>query len=657
MYFATPKEPVAMKSAQKILTLIVAAALTLTLLVVISSERTVDALDASRDAALAIDATPTQGVERQAIRKELGEHTANRDGFYWAPRGSRFVFAIESRTSSQVRQEQGSSPRITYTVAGEIELLVVDRIPGELMVQVTCLEAAIGLQADGNAESADTVSEKIAAELRHKSFLRMQSDGQFLGIRFAPEMSAETRGFLRSLVGAMQFPVRDDSPTWESDEADSTGLASYRYTWELRPAASKPGLLRRHKLGYKSFGEGNANLSIGVTGTAEARMCVDRGFVIGGEIRETLELPVAEMKATIATESDSRFDLIAHDTITDLPQADWAAGFGPLQGHADAELIAAQNETERMRRQLAGVDLQQLIQEILLLVEAGDLRSDALFAAREQLRWMVKLSPELLEELQRVLLDPSLSAQAQMTLLGAVGSAGTPEAESCLNGLLASGRNGNGLRRAAAMSLFHIEKPVRQTARTLQHVFRDSATDSGLASTSILVLGAFASDASSEATTDLVDQLLAMEQTAIQRGMLTSWLEALGNARTTRALTPATRHLADSRPEVRNAAIHALHAVHTPAATSLLVGHLSKETVAMVRSSLVDALGTRDQPIAMQAIAKLLRKETDERIRRRAILALAQLRTARAIEILTVSAKTDASAVLRNLARRSVAGA
>lgn len=588
---------------------------------------------------------PTPEPRATASRPEL-----RKDGFFWAPVGSRFVFAGGMQTDSEVRQENAAASPVCFGVAARMTWLVCGRRPGELLCEVRFSELELRMQA---ARRRSDREDAIAAQLQAPVMVRMQSDGRLLGLGFAPELEIQARAFARSMICALQHQVRDEAE-YELAEMDPTGEAVVRYAWDDGARRAAPRLLRKQLLRYASLGSGEAELAPQVAGAGEAEMRADLGFVGSFAARQTVEVPVQELKAVIHTSNRVRFTLVAHDVLAIDAAPRWDAEFAAVCGAADARAAGDRREQDRQARRLKDRSIQQLVQDLLARIAAGDLRSTEFFATSQDLMWKLRLDPDGLQLIDTLVVAADADAQTRHSLLAIAAASGTAQAEDYLNGLL-GGEQAMAVQEAAARSMFQLRQPRRRSLETLAGLVRQRSTSARLSSTSLLVLGAHARDAADPETAGGIDALLALESVAAERGQVEDWLEALGNAHSPKAIEPARRYLDHEQVLLRIAAAHALLAVHHPEATTLLLERLGREALRPVRQALVEALAPRHDRRALAAIATVLREDPQVLVRRQAVLGLAGRQEAAVRDLLRRVAAEDADQDLRALAARILA--
>jgi HEAT repeat protein len=202
-------------------------------------------------------------------------------------------------------------------------------------------------------------------------------------------------------------------------------------------------------------------------------------------------------------------------------------------------------------------------------------------------------------------------------VLGALGHAGTEEAQQTLLDVMQDGALTSETRVHAGIAMMLVEHPNANVIDALRAGLR--TPDADLRATAGLALGAFAGRLGDTA---LVDDLLAELAAARDPQRVIELLAALGNARDTRALPAIRTALGSSLASVRRAAVTALRGFASAEAQTLVARVLVQDSDALVRKAAAQAaafLELRD------ALSAALANEADDNVRAAIEEALATL--------------------------------
>jgi len=237
-------------------------------------------------------------------------------------------------------------------------------------------------------------------------------------------------------------------------------------------------------------------------------------------------------------------------------------------------------------------------------------------------------------------------------VIGALGTAGTPEAQGALAELAESETLDIKLRASAIANLGLVEAPTASTLEALEEQ-ADSETRS-VRSTAALALGNAARtlEASGGEDDSTVPGLLERLASATTPADQALYLRALGNTGDARALPVIETALSSPEERVRSAAAEALRFIADPRADALISRALVEDLSPVVRRSAVLAATFRDFVPLMPAMGAALAKDGDERVRMDIVAALGAARkaTPAVIELLRGAAEHDPSAEVRKRA-------
>ena len=541
-------------------------------------------------------------VRAQPEREPLTKPTI---GFYSAPVGSRFTFALDVRQSAGVRAANGGPPQaMTTQLRGSLVTWVVDRRDDQLVVESRLVDPTFD-RAAGNAGDGDALARDLAKPTR----VRMHADGDVLGFAFADDLDIKSENWVRSILTAVRFAIEPQQAEWTRDEADATGIARTTYTWERSPEDHAPGLLRKDKCEY--VGDTAPKPSVEAVGRATIDPTL--GWLTEVEFREQLRVDQPEYGFIVEASFDLRAKLTEHAMDSSLPSAAKTTAWQTVDGR-DAARRAA--EVDRAA-ELAAQAKQASLPELLLELEAGLAEaangSPRHAAALHLLAAFLKLRPEALGDLDAKLRAGALRAEVVDSALVAIAMAGTDAAQTVIANLATSASVLADTRLAAVRSVFAMREPNRRLVEQLASVTSDPS-NAELRNTSLLALGCATSRVGEEHR-DLAAATLARMRPSSPAG-LSLWFQALGNAGAPESLGWTAADRASADPGIRADSLTALRRIPGAAAFDVLRTIARDDRSADVRTAALRVLCERQDPgVVPTLLAASTRQSTPSTLR------------------------------------------
>jgi hypothetical protein len=612
-------------------------------------------------AARTADAGPEEAAgtqERDALAEAAGT------GCFSAPAGSEFGYEFAALVRSGVEVALASQPvaqRLVLRLHGTMNVLVVARRADELIARLD-LSGVTASQGVGGAEERSPALEELLAL---PAFVRMRDDGALVGFAFDERSNGFVNNLVRSIACGFRFVVPASAmmdsaqKPWTGEEADPTGIATVRYDW--LDDARDERRLQRTKTAYRGSPGQRSDLALGyeVRSNALATLSSALGWLRSAQVGETLTARADTASLRSTTDYEASIALVTHRrrSPAELPDAPWDQRWAGLAGLEDTNAIAESSERELSELELGGATLASLVQDIEGLTAGRPLDTAALTAASHKLSVLLRLHPEALAELGRVL--PTASPFAADVMLGAVGAAGTVAAQQFLAGVATDAGAAPGLRQSALESMIQLAAPTDAVLAAVRQVADDPDAGAGLRNKSLLVLGALASRQPQSDSIDrdgLVAELVGREDRARSAGQLEHWLHALGNTGNPDALPAIERYLGNDDVDVRHAAVYALRQVDTESATRALLDRAGSERDERVRALAIEGLAQRNDASGLDYIGGVLDREPREDLRRAAVAGLGrQLPGNQAVvPMLQRTAQNDRSPEVRDLAARTL---
>lgn len=556
--------------------------------------------------------------------------------------------------------KRAARPVIATSVQGLWRTEVFAEQEGDALVRAGFEVRELNVSANGLAVDRSSL-DALRAPAALPVVLRLGRDGHVAGLRVPTELAAQPLlvGTLKTLVAALQavYPADGaDAWRWQGVEQDGAGayLASY--------ARSDDGLVKR-KGDYRALGgltgvqpPGNASL----VPESRAALTIDpAGWVLSVSLRETLTL---RQKSDATTDQPDQIVAEASNEVdaTQIASA-VAGGVGPPPGWQElpewplAHAFAAP-PSEPLRS----------LPELL-----GDLRStDRQRDAGEREQAQARLMPELADGLRRnpraaQALGTELRAAGvergrASTLLAALSTAGTPEAQHELVAAWRDAALEASVRAQALAQLAFVEQPSPEAAGAASEAA--TSPDVSTRRRGGLVLGAIAHQLGAPAESDpsgpLVETLLGLARSAQEDTALIAAIDALGNAGSPASMGVLLAGLRSPSPGVRNAAVRALRLMPPGPADGAIRQTLLVDPATGVRQGAVFAAGFRDPRAFAEVFTARVVADSSPAVRAALVAALATGRPTLPSFGTTLEqvARDDADESVREAARRALAG-
>lgn len=621
----------------------------------------------SADEPAAVTASPTAAAataEKPAPAVDATQRTALprtlATGVYGAPAGSTFRYQLTDAGEYSVLERDGGQQQTgALRVEATLVVQVLARSDEEILVRANLPEITFTGAGDKPLQD-DPLAQSFTAAAHSEVLLRLGQDGAVHGYHFAEDLDGDQRNFLRGTLSAFAFTVPVQLPEhWQASEADTSGIYDARY--EHLPAQNDADVaVQRQKLHYTTMrGEGELPVHE-LRGAAVAHFAKDLGWLRSASVDEGMRtaLPLLNLSADYHRRAELLLLASSDEPLPAGIEALWSGDWAKAAGHDEVladHAVAA--ERRNWQQRLAGVDLQQLMQELQAVFAKQPLDHDALDAVFQQLQWLVKLDAKVAGAIVTQVCAGGLDADQAGVLLSALAAAGTDAAQQALLAVRSNGALSADIRDAATVALFQLARPLGQLVDGLAS---DAAGSGDGRLGAMLVLGALAPRCDSPLADgrSAMAALLAMEPAASARGELPEWLRALGNAGTQEAVAAAQAHLGDEDVEVRAAACAALRSVEGAAAVSLLCERGLTDASADVRCEAARALGQHSEVAAVAALRHAAANDQEPMVRSAALQALGRdLGNQQNRAVIAQAAASDSDEAVRRLCASMLQGA
>lgn len=581
------------------------------------------------------------GIEAPRPRDEDGREVVATQGRALQP-GQHAVVHVVYEVRNTMAHADAPAQVLAMGFEAPARIIAIDRRDTRWVLELRLEGVAFNMRTDAGVVDAKALDE----HLRRPVLVLLDADDRILGYRFAEGVPAQCKNIVRSVCATIRLPADAAGKEWRGKEGDAGGMA----TVEVAGLDAGTGEVRWQRGGYDERIGGIDKPTMQGRGVARVD---DRPWWAETEYNETQELKVAQMELVVRQEAEVRTRRIEIGaTKVQLPADLWTGQWEPAAGDADAKQAAAEGAGDEERELLQGVEFDAILQEIGFLLGSGRGETKEWWEAHRRLVALLRARPELAEKVLAMLLDPHLDRQMAANLAGAAGAAGTPVMQGVLVKVARTGYLEVDRRALALVALVQVHQPDLAVYQDLYALVGDAQLDPRLRGTSLYMLGAAAGRA--DADPQLMAQLLAYEETAIQAGLLEEYLAALGNTGLPVILPIVQQHLASTNPEVRAAAIDALRRLETPEALALLQQHATQDPAANVRCEAFEALAEHDDA-GVWAIYQEGLRDQSIKVREAVVRALGQRDDQQARTLLLQARDTDPSQQIRQLANKLLA--
>lgn len=530
-------------------------------------------------------------------------------------------------------------PPFSISLEGSWQTTVVDEAGGRPIVRV---ELARPLASVGSTAAPSPMLDQLGRPW----FLELDPSGRIEAAWFEPGVDREARDLLKTVASYLQHgPARE--PIVERDEQDVTG--TYRARYE-RPA---PGQLIRIKERYLDVMTAQGAASPEELGgprvtESSARFELDSSsWPLRVAAEENLTVEIAQMDRPMSAAVNVQADCEAGPARSDLVGAFAAAQarlrrVAPLAEPRDA----AESRAALDRQEVGGATFPELVAQ---LRSAPDKHGEA--AVQRRLRALFSLEPSEAAGAAELLAGGSLATSGKKTLIAALTSSGSAEAQAVVVDYLASARDPE-LRQQALGSLGLSPTPTPATLAALAKI-ADSPADPLDRSTALLALGNAAKRAADEeAVTSLLERLARATTPEEQ----TICLRALGNTGDPRALPALTAALGSPSSDVRAAAVSSLRLIEDDAVDPLLGQTLLEDADEGVRAAAAFAATFRPLAAVLPLADEVLRTDEASRVRMAVVEMLSRRRAEDPAcdELLAWAQANDADQGVREAAGRAL---
>lgn len=590
---------------------------------------------------------------RRAYSLDLGQHIRIESASNGRPQGT---IAARHAAAEPARPERaaGDTQTFVFGLRGRLVFTVLRGVGGVTWIEGAIQEPSTTFQTNGADGQDPATRAAFERGLARPFYVEADRTGAAHAMHFDKDVDPVARGLIKAAVALTQVVGRTDdlrgAASWTASESDPTG--DYVASYERDPTNRA---LQKSRVRYTRVATADGLVPVenagAVTSALKSTITLDAGLwpaSINGA--DHLRIEPGDGLPSIDASASIRLDL--RDTTSDGAHA--AAFAGVPSGYERTTFATAGDSPDAARQDrelVAGASLASLRAQLERVARAED-KGQERAHLHNKLAALFRLDPEATREAAAATLTGEDPATARV-VIGALGTAGTPEAQDALAALAESDTLDTKLRTNAIANLGLVEAP---TTSTLEALDRQTESDTrSVRSTATLALGNAArsleagGDESADTTVlDLLERLDGATTPSDQA----LYLRALGNTGDARALPAIESALSSPEERVRSAAAEASRFIADPRVDELLSKVLVADLSPAVRRSAVLAATFRDITPLLPAMDAVLDKDGDERVRMDVVAALGKVRKAApaVIALLRAAAEHDPSAEIRKRA-------
>ena len=558
----------------------------------------------------------------------------------WSP-GATYVYEIENARTITLQGDTGSSPSRALGLSGRLSISVVGPVEDGMLLRLVIDEVRPG--PGGAALALD------ASQLSGAFHAIVEPTGRFASLSFPRGLDGNARATLKVLASALQLVVPDPAAAaWRTTEQDASGEYEAAYS-------ATGGAIHKIKERFVRVRGPRGLGPVKDPSMVQIASSIDFALDASGWPRlasedETLAITASAMRVEAKSRTTARLTaVVQHPDPADLarvaaaerdalepePEVD-AAGFATARRRADDGLVD-------------GASYRVLLGDLA----ATDVKLRNRTMAR--LAALFRVQPEAAAQAAASVLRGELGEEPTKRLIGALGGAGTTDAQRALSSILDGDRASSATRDDAAAALGMTRHPSDDSLRALARASR--STDAALASTATLGLGNVIKHMNEQGSGDPSDalaQLIERLQRPADDAERILCLNALGNTGDPRALPAIEPYLASPGTDLRAAAVGALRFLAS--VDDKLVAAL-QDAAATVRRAAASALSYRAITPMLSVVTLVLQHDPDASTRLALVSAL-RLRKRQEpglASLLAWAAEHDPAPEVRNAARGAAA--
>lgn len=548
--------------------------------------------------------------------------------------GASYQYELDTKRGMTIHKQDAADQALRYRVMGQLTLTVMGQDGNQVRLRADLLPKSVDVTPNSGKNDLDLLAGTF--------YLIMTTRGEIKEYFFPKSMAVEARTLLSGIVNSLQILSTDgNSAQWQTIEADVSGQYSASYI--AKDAAtlekSKNQYLRtRSPSGFLPM---QKDTQYAVNSKAIFSLN-EAGWPKSLSENEALEVSAMGMRVTGNIESTMK---LAHVAI----HPEWIGNFPEgLESEKVSEAVAAALSKKNADISLVGG---RSFEQIALELNATS--NNQRSKAQARMAALFRVNPNEAKNAMREVLHGAGDDNSKRRLIGALGNAGTPEAQHELVRLLETQDAGE-LRSNAAVALGLSKNPSNENLHALDKAA--DSKDSRVTNAAILATGNAVRNMNADQsgnTADAVQMLidgLANASTDAQKNL---YLDALGNTGDARALVAITPYLTNSSAPLRATATTALKFMAGSVADQAIVAAFSDSEM-LVRRAAVFTVAFRPVAGVLLALDTLLKNETEMTVRMEILTAMNTklAEESAVIDSVTWAMENDPSPKVREFAKK-----
>lgn len=522
-------------------------------------------------------------------------------------------FSVEVRLETR-EGEATPVPSLVAALHGDYLTTVIGERDGLAIVRVEIRPTRFDLPDAVSATDLKRIKQSVAEPVV-VTYDRRGKAHDFYGSRSGASLA---KALQRELVSTFQFSAPESpSREWTALELDPVGESEVAYVLQ------RDGRYVRRKIRYVRVATAEGLLPAdraGVVPKMEVSQAIytldEKGGIRQLSSRNVTTASPGMSTSSFATEVRARFDLRSGQFNPAFASEDPFAGLTQLGLTADQDVFR-ELEQQALRQFVDGATAKQLIEQ-MRADDEEQMTAEQIIEQKEQADVQARLAA-------LIRLDSSAVAQVaaaareghgDANLLGALGAAGTPEAQQALVALADDADLKLHMRQAAIEALHAVDEPETDTMAALELLV--TAENNDIKKSSSYALGTLAGKlaATDEAqASEYVQRIRAQFEAAQSDDERMRLLDALGNAGRPEGLESIANGLTSANSAVRDIAARALRKIDDPRADALLSDLFLADPSEDMREAALFAAGFRRfSPLAV-ALREVLEREPQIHLR------------------------------------------
>lgn len=519
----------------------------------------------------------------------------------WNP-GASYLYEVDTIRSMTIHKQDAADQVLRYRIVGQLSLTVMGQDGNQVRLRADLLPKSVDVSPKSDKNGVDLLAGTF--------YLVMTTKGEIKEYFFPKNIAIEARTLLTGIVNSLQVITEEgNSAKWQTVEADVSGQYSASYTNKDGSTVEKSKnqyLRTRSPAGFLPM-QKDTQYAV----TSNAHFTLDEsGWPTSLTENETLEVSAMGMRVTGNIESTMKLVGISK-------HPEWT-GFFP-EG-IESEKVS---EARAMALSKKNADINMVGGRSFgqIALELNGASSNQRSQAQARMAALFRVNPNEAKNAVQEVLHGAGDDNSKRRLIGALGSAGTPEAQTELVRLLET-REAGDLRSNAAVALGLSKNPTNENLQALDKAA--DSKDSGLTNAAILATGNAVRNMNADQsgnTADAVQMLLDGLANASTDAQKQLYLDALGNTGDARALVAITPYLTNASVTVRATATTALKFMSGPVADQAVIAAFSDSEM-LVRRAAVFTVAFRPVAGVLLALDTLLKSEKEMTVRMEILTAM-----------------------------------